>query len=517
MREQTACHGGDKWKSGGLKGFLVLFLWVYAALNLVFLYYQGTFFIGNHDWDWVKGTTQVLSLGTGLFEGRYGKFVLNAWLFGGQVLPLLNTWLAFALLASGTSLLPHYWQIRGRPAQVMVALLPALLPFILGWLYFPINILGNFMAVPAVIGGLMLVERKGKISIAAGILCFLLALGVYPSVVETMAVCWAIRCLLAPSGETKKVMQSLVCIVLSLAAFVLLLKILTAAGVIYAGHYNMQTASPQEMLIRLPSMAALAWGQMVDSVPFQPLSLKMCGLLLVVSAIVCSLARRGSAAKSLLLWGAAIGATVLSAWLAAASEEAAYMPRVNFYGLNFVYAGAAGVLLSSEKNIWKNTALVFGTLMLLLAVNADMAAQKVWQAGKTAEEKLVERISARLEEQGAAQWEKGLLSPRIPVLAGELPLRPRYYHRPYAHPAPYVLNAPFIVRHIPSGMFNFYAIRPVFAGLSQIREITPAMRAFLTKGGEPWPSASALFLDENYAIILLTAEGKAAIQMQMPQ
>ena len=47
-----------------------LFWLVFAALNLVFLYYQVTFFIGNHDWDWVKGTTQVLRWDTGLFEGR---------------------------------------------------------------------------------------------------------------------------------------------------------------------------------------------------------------------------------------------------------------------------------------------------------------------------------------------------------------------------------------------------------------------------------------------------------------
>ncbi len=494
-----------------------LFLWVYATLNLVFLYYQGTFFIGNHDWDWVKGTTQVLNLGTGLFEGRYSKFILNTVLFGGQIMPLLNTWLAFALLAFGASLLPHYWQIKGRTAQTMVALLPALLPFVLGWLYFPINILGNFMAVPAVIGGLILVERKEKVAIITGMLCFLLALGVYPSVVETMIVCWAVRCLLASADERRKQGQALVCIIVSLIIFAILLKILKAASIVYADHYNMQTASLWEMFVRLPAMSVLILEQLADSVPFQPSSLKICGLILIVAAFICSLQHAVSVIKVLLLWSIALGATVLSAWVAVVSDEVAYMPRINFYGLNFIYAGAAAILWSSDKNIWKNIAFVVGSIMLFLAVNADVAAQKVWQAGKIAEERLVERISSRLDEQGAIRWETGLRTPWIPVIAGELPLRPRYYGRPYEHSGSYVLNASFIVRHIPSGMFNFYAASPVFAGLSQIREITPAMRAFLTQDGRPWPAVSSVFLDENYAIVLLTVEGLAAIRNQMPQ
>lgn len=149
-----------------------LFWLVFAALNLVFLYYQVTFFIGNHDWDWVKGTTQVLRWDTGLFEGRYGKFILNSALFGGQVFPLLNTWLAFALLAAGTALLPAYWRLTVTSARLAAALLPALAPFILGWLYFPINILGNFAAVPLVVGGLMLAERPGYAAKTVAIVCF---------------------------------------------------------------------------------------------------------------------------------------------------------------------------------------------------------------------------------------------------------------------------------------------------------------------------------------------------------
>lgn len=137
------------------------------------------------------------------------------------------------------------------------------------------------------------------------------------------------------------------------------------------------------------------------------------------------------------------------------------MPRVNFYGLNFLYAGAAAVLLSGFR--WqRNIGLVLAGLFLLLSVRQDFYAQKVWQLGKTAEERLVERVSAQIEAV------RPHTAPLTPVVAGELPLRPRYYAEKYAVSAPYVLNAPFVVRHIPSGMFNFYAVSPLFYGGSQI-------------------------------------------------
>ena len=210
------------------------------------------------------------------------------------------------------------------------------------------------------------------------------------------------------------------------------------------------------------------------------------------------------------LWGIILGATVLSAALAAMPEEVAYMPRVNFYGLNFLYAGAAAVLLS-DRRCFHNLGLMLGVIFLMMSVNQNMEAQKVWQLGKTAEEKLVERISARISEKHP---ESSLL---IPVLAGEISLRPRYYHAPYRRPSPYVLNTSFIVRHIPSGMFNFYATVPLFSGMSRISAVSPALRVFISETSRPWPAESSLFVDENYAVIMLTPEGIAAIRAQLPR
>lgn len=560
-----------------------LFWLVFAALNLVFLYYQVTFFIGNHDWDWVKGTTQVLRWDTGLFEGRYGKFILNSALFGGQVFPLLNTWLAFALLAAGTALLPAYWRLTVTSAQLAAALLPALAPFILGWLYFPINILGNFAAVPLVVGGLMLAERPGYAAKTVAIVCFLLALGIYPSAMEMMFVCLAFRGILRLSGQKRELLPPLssrpaanlpqqqsapgssqhqsasglsprqsffasphqsasdplpwlsplvlplAVVIFSLILFKMLLALLAAVGILYTGHYNVQTAAWPELFSRLLPTVELVLSQLWATLPFFPPALKICGLLLIITAAGVSIARSGArypadkacspvagtrrpaaALWQIALWLAVLTATVLSAFLAAMPEEVARMPRVNFYGLNFLYAGSAAVLLSGSR--WqRNVGLVLAGLFLLLSVRQDFYAQKVWQFGKTAEERLVERVSAKIESV------RPHTLPLTPVLAGELSLRPRYYAESYAYPAPYILNAPFVVRHIPSGMFNFYAVSPLFYGGSQIFSLSPELRRFLENAASAWPAESSLFVDADYAVILLTPAGAAAIKAQMPK
>ncbi len=486
-----------------------LFLIVFAALNLVFLYYQKTFFIGNHDWDWVKGTTQVLQLNTGLFEGRYAKFILNAMLFGGQILPWLNTVLAFALLAAGMVMLVGYWQVQGKAAQILAALLPALAPFILGWLYFPINILGNFMLVPLVAGGLILAERAGVIAKFAAVVCFLLALGVYPSAAEMMCVCLAFRYIIMPPARLKDILPPVLTVIISLVAFKLLLAALVSAGFIYTGHYNVQSAAPDVLIARLPQTVALAFSQLWTTLPFFSAPLKFCGLVLVAVAATTSVYSAKSRLFAAVLWLAALAATVLSAFLAATPAEAAYMPRINFYGLNFLYAGSAAVLLT-QPLCRRNLGFALSLLYLFWAVNENLYAQKVWQFGKTAEENLVERVSARIESRSPA-------SPLIPVIAGEFSLRPRYYQDHYMQNSPYLLEKSFIVRHIPSGMFNFYAPVLLFSGNSQISRLTPELAAFLQTAAQPYPAEQAVFVDDAYAVILLTPAGIAAIKAQLPK
>ncbi len=481
-----------------------LFFTVFIILNLVFAFYQFSFFWGNHDWDWIKGTTQVLSLNTGLFEGRYAKFILNVLLYNGQILPFLNTFTAFALLSLGAVLLVMYWQIGNKTDRIIVALLPTIAPFILGWLYFPINLLGNFAAVALVAGGLLLTERCGVGAKFAAIACFVLGLGIYPSVMEMMMICFCFRYIMQPPEQRRIMFSTLGVMLAAVAIFKILLIILTAKGIIYAGHYNMQTASIAEVMRRIPQTISLIFSQMWETLPFFPLPLKICGITLVVLSMVIVIKNK----QKLLLWTIALSATVFSAFIAASAENVAYMPRINFYGLNFFYAGAAAVALQ-QKQLYRNIAYAASLLFIYISVQQDIYAQKVWNLGKNAEQQIVECITLRVEERNPKL-------PLIPVIAGEITLRPRYYAEDYRRSSPYILNNSFLIRHIPSGMYNFYAPQIVFHTQAQIGNMTPELYHWLQNAVRSWPADEGLWVDDTYAVILLTPRGIREIKAQLP-
>jgi hypothetical protein len=207
------------------------------------------------------------------------------------------------------------------------------------------------------------------------------------------------------------------------------------------------------------------------------------------------------------LLGIALVATILSTWLTKAPDETAYMPRVNFYSISFLYAGTMTLLLK-EKGLMRNLGIILSVLLIWQNILNNFEASKVWQLGRTAEINLTERITGQIENYKKLR--------RIPIVAGELPLRPRYYHTSYQKESPYVLNGALLVRHIPSGMFNFYAIEPMFYVGSQISEISPELYQFLSIEGKAWPNKNALFVDDVYAVILLTPDGVQNIRDQLP-
>ncbi len=482
-----------------------LFMLVFIALNLVFAFYQISFFIGNHDWDWVKGTSQILSFNTGLFEARYSKFILNVILYGGQILPILNTLTAFALLSLGMVMLVNYWQIKDKYAKSIIALIPCIMPYILGWMYFPINIIGNFMAIPFIIGGLMLIEKEKREYKLYGILCFLVALGVYPSVAETIIICFLIKQILNNSQSYKTIAKKFLPILLTLIIFKLLILLLGKIGVIYTQNYNLQTLSLKEIILNSFNVLEVIIKQFYITLPFFPLSLKICGLgLLILATIQISKNK-----QSLILWLLAILTTGLTSLLTSNISDTAFMPRINFYGTNFLYTGAIAILLS-QKGIYKNLCYVLTLCLMYIAIISNIEAQKVWELGKNAELNLINRITSRIEENSNTL-------PLTPVIAGEYSLRQKYYNTAYDINSPYILERSFVVRHIPSGAYNFYAPSQMFYSSSQIRNLKQEIYSYLQTISNSYPHQNSIYLDDEYAIIMLTTEGIQAIQAQLPK
>ena len=163
-----------------------------------------------------------------------------------------------------------------------------------------------------------------------------------------------------------------------------------------------------------------------------------------------------------------------------------------------------------NKQFLKNIGYLLGVFIISIFIEQDLYAQKVWFLGKNAEEKLVERMIVRIEETAKNY-------PLVPIVTSEISLRQRFYNEKYQISSQYLLDNSFMVRHIPSGMFNFYYPTQIFYSSSRISEISEDMYKYLVNVSNPWPSVEGVYVDEKYAIINSTQDGIKAIQSQLPK
>ena len=167
------------------------------------------------------------------------------------------------------------------------------------------------------------------------------------------------------------------------------------------------------------------------------------------------------------------------------------------------------ILLNNKQSL-KNIGYFLGISLICLFIKENIYAQKVWFLGKNAEEKMVERMIKRIEERANNY-------PLIPVMTSEISLRPKYYNEKYQISSSYILESSFMVRHIPSGMFNFYYPTQLFYSYSQISEISNELYNYLKTSTNPWPNENGLFVDNKYVVINSTKEGIEAIKKQLPK
>ncbi|MBR5598878.1 MAG: hypothetical protein IKW39_02430, partial [Alphaproteobacteria bacterium] len=213
--------------------------------------------------------------------------------------------------------------------------------------------------------------------------------------------------------------------------------------------------------------------------------------------------------RNIIFWMLAFLSTILSAILAKNPLDVAFMPRINFYGLNFLYCGAFAYLLMQKKAV-RNLGLVLSIFYMFISVEQNFYAQKVWELGRIAEINQTARILNRLEP-------KAKHLPLTPVFTDTISLRSKYYHEKYDIKSPYILEKSFTIRHIPSGIYNFYAVSDVFNKTTQISDLTPELEYFLSTSTAIWPDENSIYIDDKYFVIMMTQLGTQAIKSQLPK
>ena len=274
--------------------FWLAFAVAFVALNLIFLFHGAHFLFGDHDWKYLK---PGLSLGAGLFEGRFAQFLPINILSGGDILPIVNNILGFAGFSLGVALLARYWRLpRQKSAWLLFALFTAVTPYILSFMYFAFLIIPVLGWSAFVLGSLLISEKEMRFSpirSLSAIALATLALGGYPPVVNLMAVALAVRLLFAAlfEGESarglwRRYRWTAINLLLAAICCKLCLWGLGKIGAMNTAYYNLQTTPLTEWGNKFLLVSRDLWQQFTVTLPFIDTPYKTAAGLVAACGVV---------------------------------------------------------------------------------------------------------------------------------------------------------------------------------------------------------------------------------------
>lgn len=495
-------------------------LWIaFGLINLAFLFHTVNFMFGDHDWNYVRSANYWSE---GAFEGRPLHFVLQSIFFGGEVLPILNNMLAFAALTLSGVLLAKYWQIPfSKLNYTLFTVFTAVLPYTLVWLFYAKDTLIN-LSLPLIgVCGLLAadyaVNEKRPLFHWLAIGLFYFAFASYVAVINLLCVCFIGNLMQTyANGKVgiipliKKKLWTAGDIFVSLICFKLTLCFLPVSST-----YNTQVVAWEDIPQKLMETVMAMFAQFITPLPFMEYKFKLLLLLLCIWGFILLLYKGGKAkiipqvGMLLLVLFASKTAFFLAnekGQILAQMENFAFVPRLDFYGLAYIYALGAAFILSHLNGKLRKAGVVLVIIIAFMSMVRDMYAQKVWKLGFDAEMKAHERIVARMEKLPNFD-----ISRRYRLLQiGSLSMRENYYlPQPAEQISLDLLSTSFTPQFMSRIVYNFYYPRDIFYNNAGVEDLTPQGRDFLLTQAKPFPAQEFIFIDGDIVIIVLTEEGLA--------
>lgn len=492
--------------------------WIaFALINLAFVFHSINFMFGDHDWTNLREKTPWNAAS---FEGRPTHFMLQMILFDGQILPLLTNVLSFAALVLSSVLLAYYWRLPLSTFNYAVfAVFIGTLPYTLVWLYYAKDTLSNLSLPLFCIGGLLASDfadrSKKPLYHLVAIALFFYSFSCYAAIINMIGVCLLGSMMLSYSDkETSlvKIIQAkvftVVDILIALLSFRLMLEFMRLGD-----NYNTQTIDFAYLPEKLVDTCRAMIMQFIVELPFMELKYKILLLVMFISGVMAIIYKSGveKLFPQILGLTAILIASKIAYFIAdergqilAQMENFAYVPRLDFYGLVYVYAlGLAGLLMLPTGKIRKFF-VVFITAVVFMSFVRDMYAQKVWKLGFDAEMKTHERIVSRIEQHPDFRPD---MKYRL-LQVGSLSLRKNFYYQQEKEEVSLdLLSTSFTPEFMSRIVYNFYYPRDLFYNNVSVRELSPAGIEFLQKYARPWPSLQSIYIDGDIIIIVLTNEG----------
>lgn len=473
-------------------GFTVLLL----SLSLIFLYHGGHFLFGDHDWQYLKNGVQW---GAGLFEGRFSQFMAINILSKGEIYPIINNILGFIGFSLGCMLLARYWQIpHNKRDYVLFGLFCGITPYILSFMYF------SFLVIPVlswnafVIGGLLLSYKEEKFSWKKSlgtITLITLALGGYPAIINLIGVAISIKMLsdsleLGKSQNLPKVIKTLIKrykwsvinILISLGCYKLCLWGLELSGNLNTSYYNLQTTPLSEWGDKFLLVSKDVVKQLSATLPFITREYKLCtGIMVVLGlmAISCQIWNKqqkniGIKCLQVIICIGCFYAPLVTLFISTSIQETEFSPRIDFFGLMYLYAGMYALIQKARDNCRcvKNLSYVIAIMSIIISCNNLFEAQKVWKLGFESEKKLYQRIGPRFMSSPTFSFSKKY----IMVQGGSPSFRPRFYHEKYRHKSDDLLSISYTPGMNSGVMWNYYAPQDFAETTSYVYQLRPTLQ-----------------------------------------
>lgn len=503
---------------------------VSALVLLCYLPFLFNFLWGNHDWGWVKEYTP---LDSGVFEGRYSQFLLPITLFSGNILPIFSLTFGLIFYAGAAVLLCRLWQVPEKTQPfILISLCLITAPYTLSWLYFAFLTLSCLSWPLVIIISFLILQNtniKKAYAISTATILQTLALGGYPPVINMIGVIFfslVINDLCLKQQSLKTLIKNYSAHVISTIGAIILLMLIQYL----LKAYNLQHETYNTIginLMELPQKLAFCFMTSVRQffmtttfIGYLYKYIMCCLFLLAVIRLYLNLPKKPL--YIIVFFLLMLGMLISSVTTLVAAENKDYVlfePRIEFFGLLYIYIFSIAVLWRSSKTLIKNITFAATAILILYNFNSIAYAAKIWSLGFRAENGLSERIITRLEE-------KPEFMPQTRqytfVQGGVLDFRSRYYvPSEIARIDSYTLTAPYIPWHLPYKAYTFYypyafvkSDFDTFWSYVAKDEIpqTPALKNYLTNTIDVWPNKTATYVSPELIILTLSKEGKGLAQ-----
>lgn len=374
---------------------------VWGVLAVTFFFYMMTFFLGNHDFRFVRYGMPLLF---GVFEGRFSQFLPSYLLTEGQILPIVNALVGFFFLAVEVVLLARWYGVKQNGLEVVgFGLLIVLNPYFLTQFYYVHSILSICLwHCLSVVGVILIYDGvNGRVwKTLGGIACWVCCFGGYVASVELVAVILLGKMWLDILSGRKvacDLMKSYLKILgacgMALLIYVMFIMRLRENHLIDAEMYNVQMLSVGEILRKFRHTWTEPFVVLFSDLPYCS-RLMGYGICFLGGLCAKTVFERGKGGVSvglfLVMLQAAFGLAYLSPY------DFFYIYRIHCFSVPYLLAVLFAVVMVCGLRGVRNLAFMVALGCVAGFMVADLEAQKVWYLRNNQDERLIERLRREL-------------------------------------------------------------------------------------------------------------------------